>query len=412
MHSHRLMALVGAVLIGATEAGADSLGDRIADAVRDGSVDLSFRYRYEFVDDELFDEQAHANTFKSRLSFAPAPLGDWRFLVEFDDVRHVFNDAFNDTRNGKLDRPLVPDPEGTDLNQVVVSYIGRPGLNLSFGRQRIDRGRQRFVGGHAWRQNEQSFDSISVEYRPEAPYELFYAYVFSVNRIYGPESGAPARDLDTGIHLFDASYDFGPLLRLTGQAYLMDFDEAGTLSNATFGLRGEGSVELTSDVTLRYVGHLASQEDYGSSRVKYDTDYYLLEAGLEFSRLDLGFTLGYEVLGSGDVAGGGFRTPLASLHRFQGWADRFDAVSTFGLNDGIRDFYVGASAQLVGAEFLVRVHGFEADRRGRDWGTELDAAARWPFLERYELLLKYAGFDADEFGADTGKFWLQLSAEF
>ena len=46
--------------------------------------------------------------------------------------------------------------------------------------------------------------------------------------------------------------------------------------------------------------------------------------------------LGYEVLEGGNAAGKAFRTPLATLHKFQGWADKFIGPSTSGTPAGWR----------------------------------------------------------------------------
>ncbi len=416
MHKQWLSALTGVVVLWtcAVQAGGagNTVTDSIVDSIANGDIHLSFRYRYEFVDDDLFDDNAHASTLKSRLTFAPAPIGHWGFLAELDDVRYIGNDTFNNTRNGDVTRPLVADPFGTDLNQALVTYTGLGPANIGFGRQRIDRGNERFVGGHAWRQNEQTFDSLVVDFELAGPLQASYAYIFSVNRIYGPERGSPARDLATNIHLADVRYEFGKALNLSGLIYLMDFTDVETFSNSTVGIGADGHFDLVHGMALSYDAQYAKQQDYGDNPVNYDADYLLFEAALNFARLPFGFAIGYEELGAGNVTGGGFRTPLASLHKFQGWADRFAAVSSFGLNEGVEDLYFGASAQLFGGEFLARAHDFQANSGGRDWGTELDLSASWAFLDHYGMTFSYAGFDADSFGTDVRKFWAQFSARF
>ena len=352
-----------------------------------------------------FEKDAHANTLRSRLTFAPKFEGDWQFLVEIDDVRIIGSDTFNSTRNGRVDRPLVPDPDGTDLNQALVRYTGIDKLELGFGRQRITRGNQRYIGGRAWRQNEQTFDAVSAAYGVGTPFQAYYAYAFQVNLPVGPDSGTPPATFDSNIHLFDARYEASDALRLTGYAYLIDLKDADSLSNATLGIRLEGSVVPADGWDLSYVADYGSAEDYGDNPVSYDSDYYQLEATLRWRRLL--HVAGLEVLGGSAGPGGGFRTPLGTLHRIQGLADRFVAGSFAGLDDGLQDLYLSASVQALGGEFLLRYHDFSAERGGADYGTEFDASASWSFADHYDVLA-WASYDADTFSFDLSKFWLQL----
>src|SRR3546814_3293516 len=74
-------------------------------------------------------------------------------------------------------------------------------------------------------------------------------------------------------------------------------------------------------------------------------------------------------LGNGVVA---FQTPLATLHAFNGWADRF--LSTPG--NGLEDIYVGVGGKHGQWNWQALWHDFSADRGGADYGTELDAQDR------------------------------------
>ena len=393
----------------AAESGIESATDKLAQAVRDGTIKLSFRYRFGYMDDGGFDDNAYASTLRTRLSFVPRLNEDWSFLVEFNDVQHVGNDTFNDTRNGKTERPVEPDPRGTDLNQALVRYSGIRNTDIIFGRQRINRFGQRYVGGVDWRQNEQTFDSISAAYGTEGPLRVFYSYVFQVNRVFGPEKGTPARELDSKTHLLDAAYSFNQAVNLGGYVYLMDL-EADSFSNATVGIRLNGKIPVGEDWKFGYMAEFARQQDYGDNPVSYDADYYWLEANADWRRF--GAAIGIEVLGGGDVAGSGFRTPLATLHKFQGWADRFVGVGGTGLQSGIEDFYVGATARLLGGKFLVRYHDFKAQKGSGTLGTEWDASAQWSFARYYGLLLKMASYDAEDFSVNSTRFWVQMLASF
>ena len=262
----------------------------------------------------------------------------------------------------------------------------------------------------AWRQNEQTYDSIAVGYGAEGPFKAFYSYVWNVNRIFGPERGSPARELDSNSHLIDAKYSFNKALNLGGYLYFIDLDDAPSFSNRTFGIRLDGAAPLSEDFKVNYVAEYAYQEDHGSNKSKFDADYYFVKGGLDWQQF--GFFMGFEVLGGGDESGAGFRTPLATLHKFQGWADRFIGRSNTGSNEGIEDLYVGVSAKLIGGKFQVIYHDFNEENGSGNLGKEWNASANWSFAKHYGVLLKFASYDADEFSEDITKFWIQLTAAF
>ena len=137
-------------------------------------------------------------------------------------------------------------------------------------------------------------------------------------------------------------------------------------------------------------------------------DYWVGEAGLEVS----GFTVadGYEVLGADDGRPfSAFQTPLATLHKFQGWADKFLVTPP----NGIQDYYAQAGygwkkvAGLDAMNALVVYHRFDSDRHKLHYGNEWDAqlAAK---KGRWTVTAKLASYNADSFATDTRKLWLQL----
>lgn len=387
----------------AQEAG---LTEDIAAAIKESSINLGFRYRFEGVDDDAFTKDAWANTLRTRLTIAPKPISGFGVLLEVDDVRDIGADNFNDTRNGVTDRPTVNDPEGTDLNQALVRYTGLENTEIVVGRQRLERNNQRFVGGVGWRQNEQTFDAAGISYKVNDKLSASYTFVGQVNRIWGPEKGTPPRDLDTNTNLLDVNYAFAPALNLAAYWYQMDFDNADTFSNETFGLRATGGIPVTGDWKFTYAAEYATQSEEGDNPVNYDADYYLAEVG--FGQPKLGLKVGLEVLEGDNTAGSAFRTPLATLHAFQGWADKFLTTP----DAGIEDLYVAVTGKALGADLLVRFHDFSAETGSQDWGTEVDVSANWPIGKHYAVLLKGASYDEDDFSTDTNKYWLMLTANF
>ncbi len=114
---------------------------------------------------------------------------------------------------------------------------------------------------------------------------------------------------------------------------------------------------------------------------------------------------GYEVLGSDN--GVGFKTPLATLHAFQGWTDQF--LVTPG--DGIEDLYLGLSGAAGPLKLAATWHDFQAEDSNADFGTELDLVATWPVSAAWSLQAKYAEFFTDDASRyrDVRKFWLTVN---
>jgi hypothetical protein len=155
---------------------------------------------------------------------------------------------------------------------------------------------------------------------------------------------------------------------------------------------------------LEYVAELARQDDYARGSALIDAGYGLAEAKLVRGGLSGG--LGYEVLGGdGRYA---FQTPFATLHAFNGWADRFLTTPV----NGLRDAYATFGAPLGKAKLAIAYHGYDADHGSAHYGTELDASVSYAFAKHYTVLAKVADYHADRFSRDERKAWLSFEAKF
>ncbi len=389
----------------------------IADAFANGSFEVGLRYRYEYVDQDTgnyggmpFSREANASTLRTRLVYKTAEFRNVFLTLNVDDLRPFIGSSFNDTRNGKTRFPTVADPKGTDLNIAALTYTGLEDGKIVLGRQRIIRENARFVGNVGWRQNEQTYDSASIDYAVNDKFQAFYAYVDRVKRVFGPEDGTPAASLGGESHLLDASYTFSPALRVAGYGYWLDFDDAMGLSSETQGLRLTGSVG--DDATrFSYAAEFAQQEDYKDNPNDYKENYLHLMAGVDWPKY--GIKAGFESLGGGGSTptdfGQAFSTPLATLHKFNGRADQF--LQTPGT--GLEDRYAEGTVAALGGNVTLTYHDFVAETGGGDLGTEFDLFATWPVLEHYSVTAGIAAFDSEaSFLSDVTKVWLMLSADF
>ena len=378
----------------------------IGSAITSGKVSLNLRYRYEFVDQDSFDDNANASTLLIRLNYETGAWNDWSGFVEFDEVLEVLVNDFNSgagTSSASRNRyPVVADPNGSDLNQLYLQYAPNEDWQTRIGRERINLDDQRYVGGVGWRQNEQTYDGGSVQYKGFENTTLFYSYVANVNRIFGQTVAAGDHKHET--HLLNGKVGLAKDWDVVGYAYLIDNDDAPAFSTDTFGFRVNGKLELGSE-TFSLLGEFATQSDAGNAPASFDADYFRLQALWNGKALNAG--AGFESLGSDN--GQGFRTPLATLHAFNGWADQFLATPPGGLED----LYLRVGYKYEKWNFQLIYHDFSADTGGGSYGDEIDVSANRKLGDRYGLLLKFASFSADDAPfVDTTKFWLMLTARY
>ena len=368
----------------------------LAEALRDGKADVSARYRYESVDQEGIAKEASASTALGRLTWSSAAWGNLTAGIETDFVGVVGIDDYNSTTNGKTSYPVVADPEGFDLNQAFVKHQAGE-ITVTGGRQRILHGRQRFLGGVAWRQNEQTYDAVRLESKNDAV-SLDYSFIANVNRIFGPEDGAQPADWQSAIHAFRGAWSIGDG-ELSAFAYDFDLQNDNGIpnSNRTYGVEYSGK---HGGITLS--GGIARQSAAGDSPLDYEAGWYWIEGQTEL--LGASFTLGHEVLGSGG-GDAGFRTPVATLHKFNGWTDRFLATPAAGLEDT----YLTVADDWGKVNVAATWHAFAANEGGTDYGKEFDFAASMPLGEALAVQFKFASYASDGWLTDTTKWWLTFT---
>lgn len=393
-------------------------GDNVDSIITDGNFFGEMRYRYETVDQDGISNKAKASTVRTNLGFKTGVYKDFQALIEGQIVRNIGADDFNDTTNGKTTYPIVADPDVAELNELWITYAGLPDTVVKVGRQKVNIDNQRFVGTVGWRQNDQTFDAGVLLNSSIPNLDLMYAYVGNVNRIQGGDH--PLGDLSTDTHIAHAKYKVADWLNVTGYGYWIDIDEAPSLSSKTYGLRLTGKAPINENWNVAYEAEIATQDEHGNNTASYDEEYYHIAPSVS----GYGFTLkaGYEVLG-GDGTNS-FQTPLATAHKFNGWADAFLSTPAAGLEDA----YVGASYKVSGTDtafdgtkFTAVYHDFDSnDSSTGSFGDEIDLSvgktfklpdAGQPFKD-VNVLLKYADYDGDSGIASREKFWLQIGVKF
>ena len=358
--------------------------------------DWNLRLRHESVDDAAFVRNANADTMRLRAALRAALGHGWSVLLEGEGIASAGND-YNSGANGRSSWPVITDPAGAELNQVWLGWRG-PQAAATIGRQRIVLDNQRFVGNVGWRQNEQTFDALSLEASPTDGLNLRYHWLDRAHRVAGDDARDPlARERDLATHLLNAALKRGKQ-QWVGYTYLHEDRDVAGASTATYGLRWSGSHPVAA-MGWGWTTEFARQTAYADNPLHFAHSYWLIEPSLQARGIS--WKLGWEHLG-GDGRHA-LQTPLATLHTFNGWADKF-LVTPSG---GLENVYLSASGKADKATWTVAGHDYRADQGGR-YGREWNLSLAAPLRPGWNGLLKLADYRSDGYARDTRKIWVQL----
>lgn len=349
--------------------------------ISDGSLNADFRLRVETVDKDPAKD-ALAVTLKSRVTLKSGSAYGLSALLEGDNTTHLVDD-FNSSQNGNTTYNKVIDPETTQFNQAYLQYVNA-GTTVKAGNQRINLDNQRHVGGVGFRQDEATFDAISVQNTDIENTTIFVALSNNQNNIKNQNS-------ENDVTLLNVKYQVNPDLAATG--YYYDIKDGGTTIGARFVGNASG---------VGFEAEVATQDQDG---IDASPIYYHLAANKNIS--DVKLTAGLEVMGSDDGTSA-FATPLGTNHKFNGWSDVY--LGGNGAN-GIQDLYVSAVTKVSGVKLVGQLHKFDSDEGSTDLGTEIGLLAAKK-IENYGVSVKLAQFNAGDSGVDATKIWLTGSAKF
>lgn len=378
----------------------------------DAKFNGEIRPRYENVSvEDSTKKDADAFTVRATLGLETKLLGidGLSLRVDGTTVQSIGSENYNSSTNGQSTYEIVKDPETTRFSQGYLQYkLGK--TTAKAGRQIINLDNERFVGSVDWRQMMQSFDAAVISDSTVTNLTLTAAYVWGIKGI----TNLPVSDTDSII--LNGSYKVNEILKVTAYDYIL------SSLHDTMGLALTGNVPV-SIAKIDYRAEYASQNDVsrdtdgGIVNAQADATYYHLDALANINGILVGG--GYEVLSGTNGSDGktAFQTPLATLHKFNGWADKFLTTPSGGLCDA--SVTLGYSAPAFGKAMLV-YHDFETDKAmsGKsDLGTEWDLlyTNAIPGIKGLSALAKaayYQGGDVAGNTKDVTKLCLQLGYKF
>ena len=330
---------------------------------------------------------ANAITLRAHLGFETGKAWNTSLLVEGEAVVPFEDDYRPDPLiPEKATYPVVADPESYELNRFQLVNTSIPGTTLTLGRQRILLDDQRFVGNVGWRQNEQTFDAFRIVNKSVKNLVLDATYLNRVNRVFGEDSPQGTYEGDSA--LLNASYQT-KIGKITGFGYLLQFDNivgvpaAVRDSTSTYGLRFAGE-KPAGKFKIRLPRLVGDAERRRRQPAELRSRLHSSPSSAPTYQ-QFGLGVGIEVLEGNGAKG--FTTPLATLHKFQGWADKFLTTPP----NGIEDTYVNAMVNLkaVGGldslGFVLGYHDYEAEHISADYGSEVNVsvAAKLKKAERH-----------------------------
>ncbi|WP_345973142.1 hypothetical protein [Sulfurimonas diazotrophicus] len=368
------------------------------------SGEIRPRYEMAAVKDNGLDT-ANAFTARTRLAVEGTLFG-LEGLSAKVGMTSVNNFGYNDYAPQDATYDLILDPQQAILTEGYLAYTAAD-TTLLAGRSFVNLDDQRFVGTVGWRQMERAYDTVTLSNGSIDGLSLMGSW------IYGYQGVNANPTTDTGSLLLHATYTAGKALSVTGFGYMLaDVHD-------TYGLRVSGDIALNG-VTLNYAASYAKQSDASLTYAlddapEIDASYYDIALGANISGLIVGAE--YEVLGDAESnSTKGFTTPLATLHKFQGWADVFLGRTAGSNNDGLADLSgkLGFAAPGFG-KVLGVYHKFDAlSGANKDLGSEFDLlyANKVPGVSNLGFLAKAAFYSKGDTGNDVTKVWAQLDYKF
>jgi hypothetical protein len=166
-------------------------------------------------------------------------------------------------------------------------------------------------------------------------------------------------------------------------------------------------VSLAGDFigATKYYAEYGYQTDAYDSPLDYNASY--VHANLSGKIIPkVTTTVGYEYLGSNN--GVGYKFPLATLHKFNGFADRF--LGTPG--GGLSDVYVSAGTEVAGIKLLAAYHYFWNDGFDVALGQEVDLVASKALNKNISVLAKGAFFMGQPAQPDVTRASLELNIKY
>jgi hypothetical protein len=369
-------------------------------------------------------DSSQAYTIRSHVGFGTKSWEGFSTYVELENVWSVDDSSYNDGTETSSSDTIIADPETTELNQAWLQFerddllqklVGGDAPEVKVGAkagiQAVIFDDARFIGNVDWRQNEQTIGAAigSTDFGVDGLMAQ-YGYLWDIFRIFGDKGGPSTSDYNSDSHVAHLHYTGFESVQISAFGYFLDFEaDSPANSSNTYGVRLTGGCTFDDTWSLKYAGSYAFQTDAARNPMDYDAHYAWVGADIVHS--DYGSAgAAYERLGSDD-GNKQFVTPLATAHKFNGFADAF---LDNGGPRGLQDLQIRVSPNLPW-DFkgtLIYHEFFRADG-GQNLGSEFDGVLTRRFNQYLTGLAKFAWFEGRDRGPnDRWRLWFQVEFEY
>jgi len=377
--------------------------------LNDVKFKAQIRPRFEYADVDNGVDAGTAFTARTHLSLTGGLLGV-DGLTSTIGIQTVNNFGYTAYNPADAAYDTIMDPQQAMLSEATLDYsVGKTAIHA--GRSQVNLDNQRFIGTVGWRQTERSYDTVYVANNDVKDLSILAAFVYGYAGVTGVTT------TDTSSILLHVNYKVMDELSITAYDYML------ASIHDTMGIALTGKVDVGAKLTYR--AEFAMQTDatmeYQSVPGTADASYMNVDVGANFSGILAG--VNYELLSGADAGGKtAFTTPLATGHKFNGWADKFLSTPTGGLQD--MNVRAGYKTKDFG-KLLAVYHVFTADTAmatptgasADDLGSEIDVVyvRAIPGMKNLKGLVKFAAYSAGDvagYTLDVNKAWVQLDYKF
>lgn len=359
----------------------------ITQAFSGGTYGGGLRYRYDDLDQDNFDKAAHASTLRLNLNFRTLPFHGFSGYLELYEVANIGKDMYGtvipDGDPDAAGRPLIADPAGRGVNEAYGRYANKDLLDttVTVGRQLFTMNDEVFLTASRYRQNNNRFDTASLESHPIDGLTIQYGYIWNQIDVF---------DLDSAMATNVANVKYGrkDLGAIAAYGIVLDYDGEGAFNTnrdtTTYGLRIEGPFKINDELSVIYEADVAKQTDSGDNTSDIDADYLMARAGISFRKwyVSLGYRSQSGVDSSSDL-------PFEASWLGYPWPWRGDTEQmVLTPTDGLQTIMVwagGAIPPVPGLSFDLFFWKFDSDVDSIDYGTEFSGALNYnmPFDSKW-----------------------------